>query len=342
MTAIAATDAPAPPLWISLIRLARPQQWAKGAFVVVGPIYAIANPSRATDFAGSAAKSAPTFPATPFTWSTALAVAGAVLAFGFASSACYVLNDLRDVEEDRAHPRKRLRPIAAGLVSAPAARAFSLALFGAAGLSVLLAAVPDPGPRVASHAAGWLALAVAVYIANTLIYSARLKHAAVIDVISLASGFVLRVMGGCAAAAVTPSSWLLDVTFFISMFLAFGKRLGERRTLGQDAAAARAVLSTYTDELLRMTVVVTGVATLVTYAGYVQDKGDRYQLGFNLLWLTMLPATYGLLRCIVLLERGEYDDPTELAARDRPFQLAVALFLGITLAVMLGLRPHAA
>jgi decaprenyl-phosphate phosphoribosyltransferase len=322
-----AASSQSPPLWASLIRLARPQQWAKGAFVVVGPIYAIANPGRAG-------------PAPVFTWSTALAVAGAVLAFGFASSGCYVLNDLRDVEEDRAHPRKRLRPIASGLIPSSTARAFAAVLFVLAALSVGLAGIPDPGPRNALHAAGWLALAVAVYVANTLLYSARLKHAAVIDVISLASGFVLRVLGGCAAASVTPSSWLLDVTFFISMFLAFGKRLGERRTLGEGAEAARAVLSTYTDELLRMAVVVTGVATLVTYAGYVQDKGDRYQLGFNLLWLTMLPATYGLLRCIVLLERGEYDDPTELAARDRPFQLALALFLAITLAVMLGLRGN--
>jgi decaprenyl-phosphate phosphoribosyltransferase len=327
MTSVSPTTSAAPPLWVSLVRLARPQQWAKGAFVVVGPVYAIANPGPG--------------PAAPFTWSTAAAVAGAVLAFGFASSACYILNDLRDIDEDRAHPRKSRRPLAAGLVTPPTARALALGLFAAAALSILFAAIPDPGPRQAGRAAGWLAVTVLIYVANTLLYSARLKRAAVLDVISLASGFVLRVMGGCAAAAVIPSSWLLDVTFFISMFLAFGKRLGERRTLGEGAGAARAVLSTYTDELLRMTVVVTGVATLVTYAGYVQDKGDRYQLGFNLLWLTMLPATYGLLRCIVLLERGEYDDPTELAARDRPFQLAVALFVAITLAVMLGLRPHA-
>src|SRR5690606_16191438 len=119
------------------------------------------------------------------------------------------------------------------------------------------------------------------------------------DVISLASGFVLRVLGGCAAAMVVPSSWLLNCIFFLSMFLAFGKRLGERRTLGADAAAARGVQSVYTDDLLRMSVVVTAVATLITYAGYVQAHEEDYRRGFNLLWLTMLPATYGLLRCIV-------------------------------------------
>ncbi|MEX2218060.1 MAG: decaprenyl-phosphate phosphoribosyltransferase [Phycisphaerales bacterium] len=311
-----------PSRWASLIRLARPHQWAKNAFVVVGPIYAIATGGGHL-----------------FTWSTALAVVGAVLAFGFASSACYIVNDIRDVDEDRAHPRKRRRPIAAGHISVATAKTWAAALFGLSGLSILLAALPDPGPRAALSAAGWLAAAVAVYILNTTLYSLYLKRATVIDVISLASGFVLRVLGGCAAAGVAPSAWLLDVVFFISMFLAFGKRLGERRTMGEDAASGRRVLHHYTDELLRMAVVVTGVATLVTYSGYVQDRGEHYQRGFNLLWLTMLPATYGLLRCIVLLERGVYDDPTELAAKDRPFQLSVAIFMAVTLAVMMLVGP---
>ncbi|MBL8759458.1 MAG: hypothetical protein JNK35_13635, partial [Phycisphaerae bacterium] len=143
-------------------------------------------------------------------------------------------------------------------------------------------------------------------------------------------GFVLRVLAGCAAVLVVPSTWLLNVTFFIAMFLAFGKRLGERRTMGDDAAAARLVQAKYTDELLRMVVVVTGVATLLTYAGYIQSQEFGFTRGFNLLWLTMLPATYGLLRCIVLLERGDYDDPTELAAKDRAFQVAVVVFVGLT------------
>ena len=184
----------------------------------------------------------------------------------------------------------------------------------------------------------WLAACIALYILNTTLYSIRFKHAVVLDVISLAAGFVLRVLGGCAAVGVPPSPMLLNVTFFLSMFLAFGKRLGERRTMGDGAASARAVQTAYTDELLRMAVVVTGVATLITYAGYVQDQGTKYEYGFNLLWLTMLPATYGLLRCIVLLERGRYDDPTELASQDRPLQAAALVFALITAAVMLGVH----
>lgn len=300
----------------SLIKLARPHQWVKGAFVVVGPAYGVATGK-------------------PLTAGMAIAVAGAFLAFGFASSSCYVFNDLRDVEADKLHPRKKNRPIASGAVPVGTAKAFSMVLLVCAALMTLLALFnQDRGNWTAMSPVLWLAVFVAGYVVNTTLYSIHFKHAVVLDVMSLAAGFVVRVLGGCAAAGVTPSPFLLNCTFFVSMFLAFGKRLGERRTMGDQAGAARAVQMAYTDELLRMAVMVTGVVSLVSYAGYVQDSGTKYELGFNLLWLTILPATYGLLRCIVLLERGQYDDPTELASRDRPFQAALALFGIITVAVM--------
>jgi len=145
--------------------------------------------------------------------------------------------------------------------------------------------------------------------------------------------------------AIVPSTWLLNVTFFLSMFLAFGKRLGERRTLnasgGADPAGAiahRKVQERYTDVLLQMAVVVTAVATLMTYAAYVQDADTTHPdhpFGFNVLWLSLLPATYGLLRCIVLLEAGKFDDPTELAFKDRGFIAASLMFAAITGLVLL-------
>ena len=305
----------------SLLRLARPHQWVKGAFVLIGPIYA----GRVT------------------TTAELVAICGAVLAFGFASSACYVVNDLKDAEADRAHPRKRHRPIAAGLVGPGLAMGFAVGLLVMAGLAI--AAVWQWGPGgvgsagvAAESGVLWLLLTLGLYVLNVLLYSFRLKHVVIMDVMCLALGFVLRVLGGCAAVMVEPSSWLLNVTFFVSMFLAFGKRLGERRLVGEMVAAARGVQASYTDALLQMVVVVTGVATLLTYAGYVQAQADRYTYGFNLLWLTMLPATYGLLRCIVLLEKGRFDDPTEIARKDRPFQLAGGLFVLMT-AVLLWWFP---
>ena len=294
------------------IRLARPMQWAKGAFVVVGPVY------------GLAIRDVP----------SALAVFGAFLAFAFASSGCYVHNDVQDRERDRVHPRKRHRPIASGRIGVAHAYMFAIALFVlAAGMLLLVPTRENAlGPRAL------LAACVVLYVANVLAYSTWLKHKAVADVISLSIGFVLRVLGGCAAVAIMPSTWLLNVTFFVSMFLAFGKRLGERRTMGESASAARGVQLKYTDDLLRMAMVVTGVATLLTYAQYVQSQSEVYTHGFNLLWLTMLPATYCLLRAMVKVEVGEYDDPTDMAIRDRPFQLAVGCFGVITLLLILWLR----
>jgi 4-hydroxybenzoate polyprenyltransferase len=297
------------PFLRSLVKLARPHQWAKSGFVILGPLYALADGVRVP-------------------W---VGVAGAVLVFSLASSACYVVNDIQDREADRLHPRKRRRPIASDAVSVPVAWAWAGILVILAGVSLLL--VRSGGGTVL-----WVSAAVGVYIANTLMYSLGVKRIVILDVISLALGFVLRVLGGCAAAGVEPSSWLLNCTFFIAMFLAFGKRLGERRTAGKDAPGVRAVQQDYTDDLLRMAVVVTAVAALVTYAEYVLAQSERFRTGFNLLWVTMLPATYGLLRCIVLLERGEYDDPTELATRDRPFQLAAAVFAAITLILVVSVH----
>lgn len=305
-----AADAPGarPGLALPLLRLARPTQWIKNVFVVVGPAYA---------FAEGKVVSWP-------------AVALAVAAFSLAASGCYVVNDLQDAEADREHPRKRRRPIASGEVSPRIAAMYAVGLFTLAALATV-AVWP---------AAGWqpallLGVVVAIYVANVTLYSLAIKHAVILDVMSLALGFVLRVLGGCAAAAVAPSTWLLNTTFFLSMFLAFGKRLGERRTNREGAVAARSVQGLYTDELLRMVVVMTAVATLATYAGYVQDQAERYTWGFNLLWLTILPATFCLFRSIVLVEGGEYDDPTELAVRDTPFQAGAVVFGAMVLGLML-------
>lgn len=317
--------AASPGLLRDLVRLARPKQWIKGGFVLIGPFYGLA------DIAGRSKTTAD--------WlMVVLAAAGALLAFGFAASAGYVVNDLRDRELDRVHPRKCRRPIAAGRVSAGAARAYAGMLAAAALAAILLVPAEGEGEDASVQARSLLGLCVLLYAANTLLYSLVFKRAAVLDVVSLAMGFVLRVLGGCAAVGVAPSPWLLSCTFFVSMFLALGKRLGERRTLGADAAAARGVQALYTDDFLRMSVVVTGVATLLSYSDYVVAQSETYTVGFNLLWLTILPATYGLLRCIVLIERGVYDDPTELATRDRPFQAACAVFGLLTIALLLGVK----
>jgi 4-hydroxybenzoate polyprenyltransferase len=268
------------------------------------------------------------------------AVAACFMAFAFASSACYVVNDVRDRDADKMHPRKMHRPVASGAVAVGVAHAFVLVLLALAAACVV---VPRVTGNIDANRQLWTGGLVAMYVINTMLYSLRLKHVVIVDVLSLALGFVLRVLGGCAIAGVEPSGWLLNCTFFVSMFLALGKRLGEMRSLGENASAARGVLKIYTIDFLRMGVVVTAVAALVTYASYAQAQGKKYEFhaagwGFNLLWLTMLPATYGLLRAIVQLERGKYDDPTELAWKDNGFRLSVLLFGLLTGAAMLMVR----
>lgn len=316
-------QAPRPPLAISLLRLARPVQWSKSAFVLFAPLYHLRDQvDEGLPFVEALTAMAP----------PALAAAAA---FALASSGCYVINDMRDREADRAHPRKRNRPIAAGHVSAAQAYAFAAALFVASAALVLV--------FIPREDAGLVGAAIGAYVANVIAYSLYFKHKVIADVMSLSLGFVLRVVGGALAIGISPTVWLLNVVFFLSMFLAFGKRLGERKAFARGveseegvglAVSHRRVQGAYTDNVLSMAVVVTAVATLMTYALYVEAQAVRYvNEAVGLLWLTLLPATYGLLRCMVMLDRGEYDDPTELAVRDRGVQAAGFAFALITAAL---------
>ncbi|MBZ0171840.1 MAG: UbiA family prenyltransferase [Phycisphaerales bacterium] len=307
-----AAGVPPMPLWRGLIKLARPSQWAKSVFVAIGPAYWLVDnsPEDALVFCVN--------------------VLLACVAFALASSGCYVFNDIADVEEDRNHPRKCRRPIASGVVSVGLARVYAIGLFVASFALVLL---------IPTETAWLAALLMAGYVVNVTAYSARLKRVVIADVMSLSMGFVLRVFGGCAAIGISPTTWLLNVVLFLSMTLAFGKRLGERKAMGDNVSSVRGVQAKYSDDLLRMALVVTAVGTLLTYAGYVTTReADFMWYGFNWLWLSLLPATYGLLRAILLLEHGAYDDPTELAVSDRPFQLSAAMFAAMMVVLWLVLR----
>jgi decaprenyl-phosphate phosphoribosyltransferase len=309
-----------PPIPLSLIKLARPWQWGKSVFVLIGPFYGY------RQLVGAPPAGEGQLPEQVIT--SALIAAGA---FALVSSGCYVVNDSLDYRADQLHPRKRNRPIAAGHVSLPTAWVFSLVLFALGAACVL--ALPESVRIV-------VALCLSLYAANVLTYSSFLKHRIIADVMSLSLGFVLRMIGGCAAVAISPTAWLLNVTLFLSMFLAFGKRLGERRTLAGttgEAGAHRPVQALYTDTLLQMMVVVTAVITLMTYALYIKDHAPGGETGQTIipwLWLTLLPATYALLRCIVLLEKGVYDDPTEVAIKDRGIKVAAVVFIAMTVWAM--------
>jgi decaprenyl-phosphate phosphoribosyltransferase len=308
-----------------LIKLIRLKQWSKGIFVFIGPVFALA------------AGKLDSIPRTDLAFQVGLTF----FAFCLAASGCYVFNDLADIELDRAHPRKKHRPLASGVIPTGLAKVVGILLL----LAGVGCAAAVPGPT-----RWWVTCFVVAYIANVMAYSTWLKHYIVLDVLSLSSGFVLRVLGGCAAVNVPTSTWLLNATLFLSMFLAFGKRLGERRLMGSDegAIAARDVQLEYSDQLLRMFTIVTGVATLLTYTSYIQSRErkltynfldgpvglEQHGFGFNLLWITVLPATLAMLRTITLLMRGTYDDPTELAQRDNIVRTSGLLFVMTTAIVL--------
>ena len=236
----------------AILKSVRPHHWVKNLFVAAPLVFA-----RRIDDATALLH-------------TSLAVAG----FCLISSAVYLLNDLVDVEKDRAHPLKRLRPIAAGDLSVRAARAAALVL-GLGGLLVTLTL-------------GLLPAAIAAaYLVQNLAYSFRLKHVPFVDVASIAAGFILRVLAGAAAVPVEPSFWLLICTLLLASFLGFGKRAHELRTSANRGAGQRKVLDRYNPNVLRVLVHLLAILTVLAYAGYTQSHHALSFFGTRRLILTV-------------------------------------------------------
>ncbi len=275
---------------LGLIKTMRPHQWVKN-LVVLGPLV---------------------FAHQLLNLEVALrAVAGFAL-FCLLASAIYVLNDLVDVEADRKHPVKKLRPIAAGTVPVPVARgAF-------AGLILLVAA------GSASLSLSLLG-AMTGYLVLNLAYSFKLKRVAYVDVLCIALGFELRVLAGAFAADVPPSIYLVVVMFLAAMFLGLGKRLHE---LGVAAEGeTRSVLRAYNARVVTWLLAGFGVATVVTYAIYTLDPATIERFGTPYLVVSTLFTAFGLFRFIQLVRRRSHaESPTDAMLRDPAFLLNLALW----------------
>lgn len=271
---------------LGLLRAARPHQWVKNLFVLL-PIV----------FAGSL-----------LDLGALLRASLAFVAFCFAASAVYVQNDLRDVEADRLHPKKRNRPIASGLVSEAAATRFSyvLAVFGL-GIATALA------PTVGAVVAGYLVLNIA--------YTLHLKRVAYLDVLCIAAGFELRVLAGTFAVAAPPSTYLLVATFALASFLGFGKRLHELiEAEEEDLGRQREALLRYGKRWLTALLIVNGIVTFVVYVLYTLDTSTAERFGTDRLVATSLFTGFGLVRFVRLVtHRPEAESPTEEMLRDRWF-----------------------
>ncbi len=276
----------------SLLRTLRPQQWVKNVFVLAPLVFA----QRLTETA------------------YVLRSAAAVVAFCLLSGAVYAFNDVRDVEADRAHPRKRFRPIAAGELSERAA------LISA----VVLAAIALTGCFVIHWQLGVFASA---YLAQAIAYSVKLKQIAFLDVALIVTGFVLRVLAGAAAIAVPASGWLLICTVLLATLLGFGKRAHELAWAERsgDSRETRAALLGYSLPTLRAAMYVLAAATCAAYIAYTLDAHTMAMFGSERLVISAPFVALAILRFLSLaLWHPKDDGPTEAMLRDPWFLLAVA------------------
>jgi 4-hydroxybenzoate polyprenyltransferase len=246
------------------------------------------------------------------------------LVFCALSGVVYLVNDVRDVTADRQHPVKSRRPIASGAISAPAALIAALVIAIAA---LALAWRLGPG----------FALIAATYVTLLTIYSVVLKHVVILDVLTIALGFVLRAAAGAAVIHVAISHWLLVVTLLGALFLALGKRRGEISTLADGGAGHRPILADYSTALLDQMITIVAASTLVAYAFYTINPETVARFGTDWLVLTLPFPLYGLFRYLFLIhQRDGGANPSETLFSDRPILLCVALWACVAAGVIYG------
>lgn len=242
------------------------------------------------------------------------------IAMCLVSSGTYYWNDLFDVEVDRLHPTKRSRPIARGAISVIAAR-----IIGSTGIVA--------GVALASAVRWQAGAVVAGYVALTLSYSTVWKHVAVVDLVAVASGFVLRAVTGAVGVDVPMSTWFLLCTSFASLFIVTGKRYAELRELGEEAAQSRATLESYSLGYLRIVLSVSVGAAMVTYCIWAFDTSVASQLinasSAPFYELSIIPMSCALLRYLLILEQGHGAAPEEIFAADRTLQVLGVVWIAV-------------
>lgn len=275
-----------------LVRAVRPKQWTKNLLLFAAP-----------GAAGALLEAA--------------VVARVLVALGLwcaAAGGVYLWNDVLDAEDDRRHPTKRYRPVASGAVPVPVA----------VGVGVVLLAGSLVGSWLLVSAA--FASVLGLYVALTVAYSVRLKHIVIVDLATVAAGFVLRAIGGGVAADVEISSWFLIVASFGSLFMVTGKRHAEHSRVG-DGGTTRTVLDTYTVDYLHFVRLTAASITILAYCLWAFDEASA-DAGAVWFELSIIPFVLGIFRYGLLLEAGLGEAPEDLVASDRPLQLAGVAWLG--------------
>ncbi len=286
---------------LALLKTLRPKQWIKNVFVIAPLVFA----QRMFDLP------------------SVLLTAAAFGLFSLVAGCVYVVNDLVDVEKDRAHPQKCNRPIPSGRLPTSVAKAFvGVAVPLAVGLAALVS-LP-------------LAAVLAGYFALNLAYSLKLKNVAYLDVLSIAAGFVLRVVGGAFAIAVAPSAWLIGCTASLAMMLGFGKRAHELASQGMEGKT-RDALSNYSLEHLSWILNTLSLITISIYVLYTQSEHARATFGALPLVYTIPFPIVGIVRFHYLVtNRPDAESPTEEMLRDPLFIANVVGWVIAILAVVNG------
>jgi len=263
----------------------RPRQWTKNLLLFAGIVFA----AKLGDW---------------WRWLDALA---AFAAYCAASSAAYLVNDVRDAPHDRAHPVKRMRPIARGEVSPRLAYGLAAAL-----VALAFALVAPLGLASVAFLVGFLALQAG--------YTLSLKHVVLIDVMAISGLFVLRAAAGAAAVHVRISPWLLLCTALLALFLALAKRRGELVLVGADATPGRPVLEGYSLELVDQLVAIVAACTVISYSLYTFTARDS-----KAMMVTIPFVVFGVFRYLLLVHRQDLgEEPEEVLLRDVPILACMA------------------
>ncbi|PRW63008.1 decaprenyl-phosphate phosphoribosyltransferase [Actinopolyspora mortivallis] len=274
-----------------LLRELRPKQWVKNILVLAAP------------FTAGALLRGPVL----------LDAAMAFVVFSMAASGIYFINDAIDVESDRAHPTKRNRPIAAGLVPLPVAYAVcGLLLVGSLALSALVS-MP-------------LLAVMAVYVGVQLGYCFGLKHQPVIDLCIVASGFLLRAVAGGAAAGLVITQWFYIVVAFGSLFMVAGKRYAEVKLANETGAKIRRSLRAYSASYLRFVWAISAAIMIMSYSLWAYDIQHQDNSRWGI--ISIIPFVIGILRYAVDVDKGVAGEPEEVALKDRVLLLLFGLLAG--------------
>ncbi len=296
------TDALAarPSLGAELVRAARPRHWLKNVLVFAAPV--LSGRLREPEVLGVASV--------------------AFVAFCLAASGVYLVNDARDVEFDRAHPTKRLRPVALGTVPVRLAMVVGAGLMAASLVVGALVNVP-------------LLVTLAVYVGISLLYCFWLKDEPVIDIAIVASGFLLRAIAGGAAAGIELSQWFLLGASFGSLFMASGKRYAESQMEHDDPALFRASLGRYTPTYLRFVWTLSAGILIMTYGLWAFEQSALTDSELPV--VAMAPFVLAVLRYAVAVDAGEASEPVDIAWQDHVLQV-LAVVWGVLVVAELYLR----